>query len=403
MRIDQASSRRRLLVLTSTFPRWEDDREPAFVYELCRRLADEFDVIVLAPHASGAAFREKIGGLHIRRFPYFFPRWEMLAYEGGIVANLRKHRWNYLVAPLFLSAEFLLTLYLIKKYRVDAIHAHWIIPQGSLAAIASKCTWPRPPIACTMHGSDLFSLQGRLFSSVKRWTARSVDHFTVVSQAMHEPAAALGGKGAISIIPMGVDLQMRFTPPPPTAERNSHELLCVGRLVTGKGIRYIIEALPRVLEKYPQIRLVIVGDGPERNNLMTLAANLELESCIEFTGALNHAKLADRYRQATLLVSASLQEGFGLVFAEAMGCECPVLAADLPSISDIVKDGITGTVCKQQDSADLAEKILLRLDHPESTRALAKAARQYVLAHFDWNIIAERYRLTIEAMCEKAR
>lgn len=401
MKIDQAASRRRLLVLTSTFPRWKDDAEPAFVFELCRRLAGNFDVMVLAPHAKGAALRECLAGIEIRRFPYFFPRWEKLAYEGGIVANLRKRRWNYLIAPLFIAAEFIAALYLSKRYRIDAIHAHWIIPQGTLAVAVRKVLGEQPALACTLHGSDLFALKGALFNRIKRWTAGGIDHLTVVSHAMREPVAALGSTAPISVIPMGVDLRQRFTPPPSTISRKPFELLCVGRLVPGKGIHHVIEALPRILNKYPAARLVIVGEGPERPRLAALASRLGLDACIEFAGALNHASLAEHYRRASLLVSASLQEGFGLVLVEAMGCECPVLVADLPAVRDIVKDGVTGTLCQQESSADLAEKAIFLLEHADAAARIARAARQHVLERFDWDSIAERYRDTIESMCQR--
>ena len=73
----------RLLVLTSTFPRWLDDPEPAFVFELSRRLTAAFEVTVLAPRAPGSRRRETLDGVRVLRFPYFFSRWEHLATHGG--------------------------------------------------------------------------------------------------------------------------------------------------------------------------------------------------------------------------------------------------------------------------------------------------------------------------------
>jgi hypothetical protein len=75
--------RKRLLVLTSTFPRWKDDTDPPFVYELCLRLKKHYDIHVLAPHYPGTATEEQPAGLQVTRFRYFFEPWERLAYQGG--------------------------------------------------------------------------------------------------------------------------------------------------------------------------------------------------------------------------------------------------------------------------------------------------------------------------------
>ena len=87
------------------------------------------------------------------------------------------------------------------------------------------------------------------------------------------------------------------------------------------------------------------------------------------------------------------------MLVEALGCECPVVASDLPAIRDVVNDGTTGLLCRQKDSADLANKILYLLDNPEKRQSIAKAGRQYVLENFDWDYIARRYSQTISGLC----
>ena len=74
------SKRKNLLVVTSTFPRWKGDKEPPFVFELCRQLKRHYNIYVLAPHAPDAAIVEELAGLNVTRFRYFFSPWENLAY-----------------------------------------------------------------------------------------------------------------------------------------------------------------------------------------------------------------------------------------------------------------------------------------------------------------------------------
>jgi len=94
-----------LLVLTSTFPRWEGDKEPPFVFELSKRLTTHFNVHLLTPHAPNAQLKENIANLEITRFKYFFTRFQTLAYNGGILANLKRNPWLYLLVPLFILGE----------------------------------------------------------------------------------------------------------------------------------------------------------------------------------------------------------------------------------------------------------------------------------------------------------
>src|SRR5690606_6282774 len=88
-----------LLVLTSTYPRWAGDPEPGFVHELAKRLTDRFRVIVLGPHAPGAKTAEVLDGVEVIRYRYAPERMETLVNDGGIITNLRRSRWKYLLVP----------------------------------------------------------------------------------------------------------------------------------------------------------------------------------------------------------------------------------------------------------------------------------------------------------------
>ena len=95
------SGKPRVLVVTSTLPRWSGDTEPAFVLDLCRALATRYEVVALAPHCRGAERLERQPGLEVRRFRYFLERGEVLAYEGGILPKLRRRPWLWLLVPWF--------------------------------------------------------------------------------------------------------------------------------------------------------------------------------------------------------------------------------------------------------------------------------------------------------------
>ena len=88
--LHQIDMKPRILVFTSTFPRWQNDTDPPFVYELCKRLTDDFDVHVLTPHYPGAKYEEIFCGVTVRRYRYFLPKFEKLAGSVGILPTLRR-------------------------------------------------------------------------------------------------------------------------------------------------------------------------------------------------------------------------------------------------------------------------------------------------------------------------
>jgi glycosyltransferase involved in cell wall biosynthesis len=387
--------RPRILVLTSTFPRWVGDREPPFVFELSKRLALHCDVYVVAPHAPDAKQEEEIGEIKVIRFKYFLTNWQTLAYRGGILANLKRNRLNYLLVPCFVLFEFICLWRLLRTTPIDVIHAHWLIPQGFVAIVARACCRKSPKIICTSHGGDLFGLSGKFLTGVKRFIISRIDRFTVVSHAMRDYAYALTTRRDIEVIPMGVDLIDQFTPT--DTPRNTHTILFVGRLVEKKGVRYLVLAMEEILKVHPQASLLIVGDGPDKTALENLAEETGVASHIRFLGPLENNLLQEQYRQATIFAAPSViakggdQEGLGLVFVEALGCECAVVASDLPAIRDVIIDGVTGVTCKQRDSADLANKVISLLDNPNLRIMLGKAGRRHVVERFDWEIVARRY------------
>jgi glycosyltransferase involved in cell wall biosynthesis len=167
--------------------------------------------------------------------------------------------------------------------------------------------------------------------------------------------------------------------------------LFVGRLVPGKGLDILIGALPQIRAINPVARLNIVGDGPERPRLEDITRSLGLASCVDFFGAVENSDLPRFYRRATLLVLPSLEEGFGLVVAEALGCGCPVAASDLPAVRDLLEDGRGGWLFRTGDSADLTEKVCELLANERLRQSLAETGRASVLERYDWNTIGQRY------------
>jgi glycosyltransferase involved in cell wall biosynthesis len=394
----------RILVLTSTFPRWPDDTEPAFVYQLCGRLRDKYDVTVLAPHAPGAKRYEQMDGIAVYRFRYAPSALEYLAYEGGIPAKLKQSAALWILVPVFLIAQLWATRCLIRSIRPDVVHAHWLIPQGLIAVLAKKLGRHKPRILVTAHGADLFAFEGWLGRLLKRKALKGADHVTVVSKEMASRVRAMEiPANAITIAPMGTDLLDAFVPS--NSMTQTPTLVFAGRLAEKKGVADLLTAMPQVLLRIPETRLLIAGDGPLRQQLVTIAKQLNIIASVDFLGRQTPADMPAIYRRARLAVlpfriaSDGDQEGLGLVAVEAMGCGLPVIVGDVPAIHDVVTHSDTGWIVPPGAPDVLADAIVHLLQNRDLASQIGNAARRHVIANFDWSVSAGRYNTILQRLC----
>jgi len=337
-------------------------------------------------------------GLDVRRFRYFFKRWENLAtHGGGILSRLRANPFNVLLVPPFLLGQLWGLVRLLRQDPMDLIHAHWLIPQGLVALVGCRLAGLSIPVITTSHGGDLYALKGTLMQRLKTWVMANSRHLTVVSAAMRSQVIGMGlPPDQVSVIPMGVDLRCRFTPARDT-RREPGSLLFVGRLVEKKGPQVLITALPRVIERRPETTLTVAGAGPLEPELKRLATDLGVIDHCRFLGMIGQEQLPFLLRRAGLLVAPFLiakggdQEGLGLVSVEAAGCECPVIAGDVPAVRDVIADGETGILVAPGNPEALATSIAALLADPDRCARLGRAARTFCLERFDWQTVAERY------------
>lgn len=400
MSLSEREDKRTLLVLASTYPRWADDPEPGFVHELARRLTDRFRVIALVPHAPEAAARELMDGVEVHRYRYAPGRWETLVNDGGIVANLKRDRWKCLLVPGFVLAQAWQAWRLLRRERVDVIHAHWLIPQGVIAALLRCLPGRALPFVVTSHGADLFALRAWPLPSIKRYVSRRAAATTVVSEGMRDEMGVLGLQpGDIRVEPMGVDLQHRFRADADVV-RSRSALLFVGRLVEKKGLRHLLDAMPLIRSVRPDVTLTVAGFGPELEARRAQVQALGLADAVAFIGAVKQDELPALYRSAALFVAPFVeaasgdQDGLGLVLIEALGCGCPVVVSRLPATRALLASSDAVHEAESADPASLARAVLRALDAPGSPRLQE-------IAHFDWSARAAAYAALLTHATER--
>jgi glycosyltransferase involved in cell wall biosynthesis len=394
-----------LLVLASTYPRWPNDPEPGFVHELCRRLTKQFDVIALVPDSPDAQPSGILDGVEVIRYRYAPRSMQTLVNNGGIATNLKRSAWKWLLVPVFVAGQYLAARRVVKKRHVDVVHAHWLIPQGVIAKMLLRSH--RIPYLVTSHGGDLFGFRGPALNRLKQMVAASSSGMTVVSSAMQHESLRLGlSPPQFGVVPMGVDLQERFVPDT-DCERIEDTLLFVGRLVPKKGLRHLLDAMPAVLSRRPNVILTIAGFGPEKEALKRQAHALGIEASIRFSGAVTQPELPAIYRRASLFVAPFIrddsgnQEGLPVVLMEAIGCGCPAVVGNVAGIHDLLGDHADAISIDPRDSVALSDAILNALDHPHEARQRADTMRQAVASRVDWQVIAAAYAVQLQACLPK--
>jgi colanic acid/amylovoran biosynthesis glycosyltransferase len=272
--------------------------------------------------------------------------------------------------------------------RVDAqhLHVHFANPASTVASIARRIF----PItfSMTVHGSPPFHDEPGLWF---RKTVAEADFVCCISHFCRSQVMLRAPPrhwSRFEVTPMGVDMS-RFQPPDREAQRRGHgpheplEILCVGRLAPVKGHDLLLAALRRLRLEGRNIRLHLVGDGPERARLEALAVTYGLEASVHFAGSINRDGIRRVYEQADVFALSSLTEGVPVVLMEALAMELPCVAPALAGIPELIRDGREGLLFRPGDEQALAQA-LARLDDDAALRTtLGQAGRARVLATHD--------------------
>lgn len=180
-------------------------------------------------------------------------------------------------------------------------------------------------------------------------------------------------------------------------------LLTVARLDHGKGIDHVIRAMPRVLSSKPDVSYVVVGEGPEGSRLEHLARQCGVADNVIFEGKVSEQDLGSYYEACEIFVMPSLDEGFGLAFAEAMAYGRPVVAARSGGAVEVVVEGETGLVVDYGNANQLAEAIISLLRSDELRLRLGQAGQQRATTMYTFDRFAETLLETLGLPQEPVR
>jgi L-malate glycosyltransferase len=272
---------------------------------------------------------------------------------------------------------------LIREFKPDIVHAHYASSCGLVAAFTGF-----HPFLLSVWGDDIleFPRKSPIHNLAIKRVLKRADYITATSNMLAEKTRKLSEPSKeITVIPFGVDLN-KFKP----ERKSSGDKIVIGtvRGFTPKyGLEYLIKAFAQLRQKHPNIKLTLIGDGPLRPQLVSLANSLGTTADITFTGAIPNDEVAVKLRSFDIFVMPSVGEGdiFGVAAVEAMASGLPVVATRVGGLPEVVDDGKTGKIVEPANTESLAgglESYILseelRLNHGSLGRA--KVERLY-----DWS------------------
>lgn len=277
---------------------------------------------------------------------------------------------------VFYLAEAMVLARHLERQGVRHLHCHFENAGASVAMLTSELTGI--PFSFTLHGPSIFFEPHRWQLGTKIAKAAFVACISDFCRSQGMIFADPEHWPKMEIVHCGVD--------PTRYGRGDHapgqHLVFVGRLAAVKGVAVLLHSMADLAPDHPDLRLTLIGDGPERGVLETLSRTLGLESRVAFVGAKTQGEVAETLRTADLFVLPSFAEGVPVVLMEAMASGVPVLTTRIAGIPELVEDGVSGRLVPPGNQGALTETIAALLADPGAWAAMGAAGRAKVEADF---------------------
>jgi glycosyltransferase involved in cell wall biosynthesis len=290
------------------------------------------------------------------------------------------------------------------QHDIDIAHLHFSLPPGNLAGILYA--WmKRKPLGVTYHGDAMpgygklirrigLGLQDKfivpaILSRARLITSYSIDYISVSHILPKYSEKIIAVPAGINADNFRVPYSREECREKLSLNKDEKIILFVGALINYKSPGLLIQAMPAIIKKEPDAKLVLVGDGPLRGELETLANNLHLSHAVNFVGAIPYNVTPLYYNSSDIFVlpSTGNTESFGIVLLEAASAGLPIVVSSLDTFRSFIRDGYNGMIAKLGDIDSLAETINRLLSDPALRQEIGENARVSV-REYSWENIA---------------
>lgn len=356
--------------------------QETFVYNLSKHLINNgHEVHVITSNFPNTQKCEEIDGITIERF-------------------------DILMKPLRnpISLDFLKIQEKISEFDVVHLHNEHSFPAMITAYFKSKNDFP---LILTNHGQLEFgsTIKDTCVKAYSKLVSKRIleqcNVVTVLSESQKKFLSSINQNiyNRIEIIPNAIDIEFlkKLDESKHVKTESEFKILYVGQLIKRKGLEWLIKSINAVRYEYPNIKLILVGEGEDEAYFKKLVCELKLDDFIEFKGKINDQKvLVSIYKIADIFVLPSLSEGLPTVLLEALFFGLPVIATDIPGIKDHFENYVS--LIPPKDSDKLAEAIinLSKKDKLEQAKKLSKEFMSLIEINYSWTAITEKYERIYE-------
>lgn len=291
-----------------------------------------------------------------------------------------------------------------QKRRYDIIHSVGEAPTCQSGAIFKKI-YGTPHLITIQGGyiaerdylkkNNKINLANRILEQIIRWSFEKADAVHAISNTIAAQSADLGAKN-IKLIPNGVDEEMikigakEETRAKLNIPSQTKVIISMSRLTPRKGFKYVIIAFSKFLKYYPDSKLIIVGDGPQRKELEKLTIKLNIADKVDFIGLIPHKDIVKILPAADVFVLTPIYEGLGIVYIESLACEVPVITTKVGGIPDIIQDRVNGLFVPHGDITALCDAMKELISDEKLYHKFQEEGIHTVKKKFIWeNIFSE--------------
>lgn len=284
----------------------------------------------------------------------------------------------------FLAAPALARL--ARRLKPDLVHAHYATGYGTLARLG--LVGVRTPRVLSVWGSDVYEAPGlgRLWRRLVRDNLRWADVVASTSHAMARTVESLTPVRRLEVIGFGIDTDLFRPALDPGRDAGAGVTIgTVKSLAPVYGIDTLLDAFALVRKAAPvPVRLVLFGDGPDRDTLTDRAERLGIADAVEFRGRIPHHEVPAALAGFDVYAALSRAESFGVAILEASACGLPVVVSDADGPAEVTLDGRTGLVVPREDAEAAATALLTLVADEPLRRRLGAAGREHVVEHYSW-------------------
>lgn len=277
---------------------------------------------------------------------------------------------------------------LLNRIQPDVVHTGFLQSHGFIGAFIRDF-----PVLSVPMGSDVLILPDKSFYNklIAKFVLKKADMITCDCEVVKNKIIELTGYDSekIIVIPRGAELNI-FYPRDSSVRRKlgweNYKVLIMNRKFSPiYGIEYFINALPRIVEKLPDVRVILAGSGPLEEEIKQRIVNFKLNNFVHFAGFVDANTIAEYLNAADIYVSTSLSDGTSVSLLEAMACRLPVVVSDVPANLEWIEDGVNGFIVPRRDSRVLANKLIELLNNPLLCRKMGNHNYDVAQKRANWD------------------